>query len=136
MRYHRLFEYGLEDGSRLKLVEPELGKMQIFVKTLTGKTLTVKLEGKFTVAELKRMIQNKEGIPPDQQRLIFNSNIIVYSKFSFRIQRNCYLIYTCRIINSIKVKLAVARILNLKFYATRRIRIMMIFSSRFQILLY
>lgn len=45
--------------------------MFVFVKTLTGATITLRLRPSNTIAQLKWWVNQREGIPPDQQRLIF-----------------------------------------------------------------
>ena len=43
----------------------------VVIKTLTGKTIALEVEPTTTVEKVKQLIQNTEGIPPEQQRLIF-----------------------------------------------------------------
>lgn len=63
--------YGMRSGSSIHLLPRSRGSMQILVKTLTGRTVTLAVNPTDFVENVKSMIEEVEGIPSEQQRLVF-----------------------------------------------------------------
>ena len=65
-----LRDYDIPAAAKIQVIVGHPDGNHIYVKTLTGKTIVLHYKSTYTVADIKAHIQNKEGIPPDQMRLV------------------------------------------------------------------
>jgi len=121
--WRTLSDYNIQMESTLHLVVRLQCSMHIFVKTLTGKTINLVVEPSDTVEKLKGKIQDKEGIHPGGQKLIFSSELLEDSRTlsSYNIKKGSTLYLVLRF--SIFIKTLAGTTLTLKVKASDTIGI-------------
>lgn len=100
MKKKRLFRTLTATVLCLSMLCMNASAMQIFVKTLTGKHITLEVEPGDYISTVKTKIQEKEGIPPDQQRLTYQGKLLENDNETLadhNVQKDSTLILTLRL---------------------------------------
>ena len=122
----RLYEYNVTRKSTLHLILRLRGGMQIFVIALTGKTITLEIGASDTVGNLKANIQDKEGIPPHYQGLIFCGKLLQnhHTLSYYNIQKESVLRLVLLRDTDIFIKTYTGKYINFNMNATNTIEFM------------
>ena len=69
---NNLYNYEIKSETIFEYIFDAIGKYQIFIKTVSSRTISLDVDSWFTIEDIKELYYDREGIPSNQQRLIFN----------------------------------------------------------------
>ncbi|XP_052216998.1 polyubiquitin-like [Dreissena polymorpha] len=116
--------YNIQKESTLLLVVRLPDRIKIIVRMVTGKTINLEVEPSASIANVKAMIQVKEGFPSNQQRLMFKGNELEDHHYlsSFNIQRDSTLHLQLKLKQIIIVKTNSGRMIPLEIFRSDSVR--------------